>query len=643
MEKENIINFYTKNEFMNFLQGDDGTKLLELFKDDGIELLENSKLKEERINYILTFSSYTDELFKNNDFLDVLLTSDISCYYANIRKLSSASSTSLWKRSFEMELSFTKMAELFTYFNEDYKRSIINNSLIPKDLLYEILKIESDVFVINEIINNNDIDLLSHNINLEYFFEKGKQSVLKAWEQRNKGNDKPVEINIPIDLITVKMARKIWNENDIFKVRKIIDDASYCTRVDTLNDYVKDREDDIVINCDKQELIEPYNTFWREYCTYKELQNMYDRAEDNHDIYFEDNHDIYLKYFSQRDKVRILYERELKQDIYSIDFDNFEKVLEKIKDLSNKSISNYIIDYHFEENFYNIMLDMRELLHFYYDGNVVIDEEHVRLYERIANIDYLSKEEKIALHMEMKNYNMKEIFYDDMAMARYVVNEAIKEYSLTKESLLKYKDEELTKQYGVDVYKLNGESFFGLVKSNDHRNDEFPVGHSFSLIGDGGLAVFSDLKYSNTFLYDVDLLNPDQIVHVYPYDSFTLYHLFEFSSSPSTRVNTLAMPDELVNVSNSYNELLILEKGMKATDIDDAIPKLQKIALYCLDEIKNSDALSAKDNNTGILLVNSYNYKQQENISLYKYRCSIDGWNYNYYDDINKDKFDAKR
>lgn len=40
-----------------------------------------------------------------------------------------------------------------------------------------------------------------------------------------------------------------------------------------------------------------------------------------------------------------------------------------LKELSDREIFNYIIDYNFEENYYNIMLDMRELLRFYYDAN----------------------------------------------------------------------------------------------------------------------------------------------------------------------------------------------------------------------------------------------------------------------------------
>jgi len=223
------------------------------------------------------------------------------------------------------------------------------------------------------------------------------------------------------------------------------------------------------------------------------------------------------------------------------------------------------------------------------------------------------------------------MFYDDMSYARSIVHEAIKEYSLSSASLKSYKDEKLSQQYGVDVYYLNGEYFFGIVKTGSHfPNDKFPTGHSYSLIGSGGLATFGNPKDSNTFLYDAEDLNHHQIVHVFPTDSFTLFKPFEAVAKATPRVNVLAMPDELVEANFSYNEILILENGKIKTEMDSSIPKLRKIALYCLDEITSENLLAAKQNNLGIILINSKKYQDQKNPSLYQFRKEINNFNYNY-------------
>ena len=72
----------------------------------------------------------------------------------------------------------------------------------------------------------------------------------------------------------------------------------------------------------------------------------------------------------------------------------------------------------------------------------------------------LSSQEKIELHNELKQYNMMEIFYDDMSFARKKVRETLKDYAMVKDELVKFKDEELSDEYCVDVYNINDNPFF---------------------------------------------------------------------------------------------------------------------------------------------------------------------------------------
>ena len=327
------------------------------------------------------------------------------------------------------------------------------------------------------------------------------------------------------------------------------------------------------------------------------------------------------------------------EEIYSSK--GLDEVLLYIKSLSDRVISNYIIDYHLEENYHNIIIDMKELLHFYYGGNIVLPKERLEIYERLINIDNLSYEEKKELHEYLKKYNMMSLFYDDMSYARKVVAEAIKDYSLTSESIEEYRDEVLSKEYGVPVYAMKDNYFFGIVKTGRHTTDALPTGHSYSLIGQGGVVVYGDPKNSETFLYDANSMNPEQLVHAFPYDSYTMYHPFEFSSKSTKRVNILMTPNELVlENSNSYNEILLLEKGSIETGIDPKIPELKQIALYCVDEIREQDIKVAKEKGVGIILVNSNKYKSAKQTISTEYF----GMDVNYLEDLyDLEKFEAKR
>ena len=90
------------------------------------------------------------------------------------------------------------------------------------------------------------------------------------------------------------------------------------------------------------------------------------------------------------------------------------------------------------------------------------------------------------------------------------------------------------------------------------------------------------------------------------------------------------MPDELLYNKRTYNEVLILEQGKKQTDIDSRIPKLKRIALYCVDQITAKDVEMAKINDVGIMLINSKNYNKGTELpaSVYRHLGNDDFYEY---------------
>ena len=105
------------------------------------------------------------------------------------------------------------------------------------------------------------------------------------------------------------------------------------------------------------------------------------------------------------------------------------------------------------------------------------------------------------------------------------------------------------------------------------------------------------------------------------------------------------MPEQLLSLSktyNSYNEILLLEKDKTPTDIDKSIDKFKRVALYCVDEIRQQDIESAKRNGTGIVLVKSTDYIYDKDLFDDK-NYLLDDWDYNYFDGFyEREKFDVK-
>ena len=119
------------------------------------------------------------------------------------------------------------------------------------------------------------------------------------------------------------------------------------------------------------------------------------------------------------------------------------------------------------------------------------------------------------------------------------------------------------------------------------------LGGTMDGLSAGFLAVgtFMNPKEIPTFLYEG--LKGEQIVHIFPYDSYTRY---DRDKGSTDYVRVLMTPDELLDSSGVYNEMLVIEKGNKPSELDVHFPLLQKIALYCYDKIGRKEVKIAKEN-----------------------------------------------
>ena len=584
--KIKIINS-SKSKFLDFLDNDYNGKILKLLDDEGVELLKKNSYIEDRITYILNYSNYVDLLFNNQKFLDLFLSTDISKYYASLKNLNNKTYDLIVNRCLELNKDINLTGQLISYFNKDYRLKFIDKYDYPNDLIYEMLK-RNPKLLGKKILEKYNIDLTSHNIPVGGLVAAGKSLSFEDMTKRegySYVNSSGDVFYLSSDLLNMDVAKKLWNELNVYEYRFLINDANYCGNPTNLNNYAKTKEEEFILNTDYPKI-------------YQNIFNMINKLS-NLDSSSNEYHNIFRNLIKQIQIFPNEY-TNLRMLIFNGEFDEVINLITKSLD---EKKSDYIIDYHFEENYYNVMYDLRELLEFYYAGNIDIPEDRLYLYQQIVNIDMLSSQEKIELHNELKKYNMMEIFYDDMSFARKQVREALKDYAMVKDELVKFKDEELSNEYGVDVYNINDNPFFAIVKSGIRFEDSLPVGHSYSLVGNGCISVFGSLKNSNTYVYDASDLNPEQIVHIFPKDSYTLYQPFSFTEKATDRVEQLMMPDELLYNKRTYNEVLILEQGSMQTDIDSRIPRLKRIALYCVDQITAKDVETAKIHNIGIILI----------------------------------------
>ena len=105
------------------------------------------------------------------------------------------------------------------------------------------------------------------------------------------------------------------------------------------------------------------------------------------------------------------------QETMLIAFDN----VGKLKDETNKRISEVVIDALFRDNIYNVWLNIKEILRYnegLSDSEKVLDETKVNFYKMILNFDNVTSTDKINLYNRMKNQHVNLEFYNDLRMVK---------------------------------------------------------------------------------------------------------------------------------------------------------------------------------------------------------------------------------
>lgn len=140
---------------------------------------------------------------------------------------------------------------------------------------------------------------------------------------------------------------------------------------------------------------------------------------------------------------------------------------------------------------------------------------------------------------------------------------------------------------------------------------------SFSIDASNKLNTFKDPRSNYNLIFNG--FNVDQVVHMFPVDSFSGY---EREKQATDRIIELLTPEEFTGRSRNYNEVIISQKNeIKPSDMDNRLPLPKPFAIYCYDEIGPNDIESAKKLGIGIVVVNTKKYnveKKDSQISMFE-------------------------
>lgn len=312
---------------------------------------------------------------------------------------------------------------------------------------------------------------------------------------------------------------------------------------------------------------------------------------------------------------------EIYPELYLFEQDNYYgeryRPLEP-KEIADNLLLDYISDYFFDDYYKNVYLDISQIVKYVYltDSNL-IPQDRLDFYQFLYNLEEYTREEHIAFFQNHKHIKIMEAFYDDIRALKDVSYKSLVDSctKFTKDSPLY--NAELSEKYGCEIYYLNGEEFYGFVRSDaettkyvtlytggEEKIMPLPqpvpeqvkrLGSSFTYIGAESIKTYKPANEQLTMFYEgIDYRN---IGHVYHNDSFSSpkYHYF------SDFTNELHTPSSLLKSSTSYPEIFIKDTtGIEPT------------ALICIDNVTEWDIEFSKRNNMPIVVINSLKYKKSK-------------------------------
>ena len=588
--KEDIINNSQKYELTWFCGDKDATSqmIYDLLDDEGMEILFKSKDRLSKVNGIIACGKNIFRLFDNELFLKMLFLLDDYYYYIN-------------------EVDSLKFIKYLVSVHPDSVVKVFNK-LNDKSQLYVIDNIDFSLYY-NEILDS------SKNSSCKYILDR--ISSLNGINYDKLLSIFGRDIHISEHLLDSKFIKKISTIYNVRNYRRLISELSHNNDVSMIE--VKRREfyDYFLANCS-----EIYKLIKQDICNGVDPY----LSIENHLNCFGGIDSILRTIYTTTDSIDVLFKKGL-----------------------NYITTDIVVDYLFQDLSYNVFIDIRELIDFSSKTHI-LDEKSLLFYSKVVSLDRMSIDEKISFLNEYKSIDIVSKFYDDYLCARNKMLELINESILNSSNILKFENKDLSNKYEVPIYELNGEEFYVFVRNvgklrpdklNYYDLNVLYDGVSYSIDGSDKLNMYCDPH--SYFAVAYDSVPENQLIHVFETDSFSNYRRdsnnVPLDGTGTDRINRLFVPYDLVNKSSSYNELLVSQPNGNNNEFNEVLSLPKPFAIYCYDEVTDSDILNAKANNLGIILVRTKKYsidnsgrtglfsKEDREIKYFEWSSNDDTWN----------------
>lgn len=426
---------------------------------------------------------------------------------------------------------------------------------------------------------------------ISYFFDKDK----RATYLYNKFSKSFIVNCVNSD---IKFNREILLKDDFFNMLKgssFIDFRRNINVMENNNDYMVIEKK--VFNYYK-EIISEYDYNTELFSGYSSVINDYNLLETFDDSFIFNN------------DVRFLFSKYIDYDndgnVFIRDVGNLTL---KLKEFTSKKISEVIVDALFCDNFYNVCLNIKEMLRFNDKldaNNKVLDEDKVRFYEMILNFDSVSSDKKIELFNKLYDKNISFSFYDDLRKLKDLSYDMIKDDLI---NLNNYSDKRINSDSGVKVYDLRDEKYTMFVRSQcRYRDISNNRRNCYSIISDENSDTFGHGEDSDMVIYGYNSFDNDTVLHVLEQDAFST----DIKGGVGSRyVNRIMTSREIINGSSWYSEIELVNIQNGRNYI---VKEPNYIVVY--DYIRDIDIEESKRLNIPIVIISKVRLRDKDRVDI---------------------------
>lgn len=575
-------------------------KISKLDNNDRIKAFENEKLRKRLQDGILNYAKESGDQYRSyREIMNYLTPSEVlSLYDAHyLRKFFINKEENGYEYIFFVCLCEKNINETIRFilnddklFHEFYKNNHYFYSIfynIDYELLCEsVFKMEESSYsyrydFVSSCSAENQKKLLSENLKKDTvvrLLSNLKIEVLSDFFQ----NDKRAKDYISsINVVSYAKAGVVFSDEIVGKKEffERLKSPSFVTFRNNIN-IVERNNNPLVI---EKRLRDYYEELLSSYNPFTKIFNEYSVIINNPRIRTQSFNDFILS-----DDL-IINVREILRHDYSLE--NKKEIIELLREVTNKKITEIVTDALFQDNYYNVCLNIKEMLRFndkLSDDLKVLDKEKKEFYQMILNFDNMSCEEKIELYKKLKDKNINLVFYEDLRRLKDLSYDMIKDDMLKLKEHPEYLNIDISKKHNINVYDLRDKKYVLLVRSmRRFYPDSLYESNCYSLISDENNDTYG-LDYGFGFLYGFDKFDNDTILHVLETDAFSA----SSKEESSKYVNRIMTAREIVNSDNWYSEIQIVNR--KNIVDNHKYDALRPSYIICYDEINDEVVEEAK-------------------------------------------------